>query len=103
MLDGNAMWYVGPEVVEAAIKVLGSWTPFMVCSNFDHTTVILKDLTLDRCFVLSTGKPCSFNSSSNVMRGLASQSAYDRPVYSLLVELSAISVCNWDFQIKGDP
>ena len=46
MLDGNAMWFVGPEVVEATIKVLDSWPPFMVCSNFDRTTVILKDLTL---------------------------------------------------------
>ena len=50
MLDGNAMRYVGPEVVEATIKVLGSWMTFMVGSNFDHTTVILKDLTLYRCF-----------------------------------------------------
>ena len=46
MLDGNAMRYVGPEVVEATIKVLGSWPPFMVRSNFNCTTVILKDLTL---------------------------------------------------------
>ena len=46
MLYRNTMRYVGPEVVEAAIKVLGSWPPFMVHSNVDRTTVILKDLTL---------------------------------------------------------
>ena len=46
MLDGNAMRYVGPEVVEATVKVLGSFTPFMVRSNFDRTTAILKDITL---------------------------------------------------------
>ena len=46
MLDANAMRYVGPEVVEATTKVLGPWPPFMVRSNFDRTTVILKDFTL---------------------------------------------------------
>ena len=50
MFDGNAMRYIGPEVVEATIKVLGSWMSFLVCSNFDRTTVILKDFTLYRCF-----------------------------------------------------
>ena len=77
MLDGNAMRYVGPEVVEATIKVLGSWLPFMVHSNLITPLLSSKTLHCTDAFVLSTGKPCSFNSSSNVMRGIALRSAYD--------------------------
>ena len=50
MLDRNAMRCIGPEVVEAEIKVLGSWTPFMIRSNFDCTTVIFKHFALYQCF-----------------------------------------------------
>ena len=46
MLDRDNMREIGPEVVEAAIKMLGSGPPFMICSNFDRTTVILKNFTL---------------------------------------------------------
>ena len=38
MLNRNDMRYIGPEMVETTSKVFGSWPPFMVCSNFDHTT-----------------------------------------------------------------
>jgi hypothetical protein len=44
-----------------------------------------------------------FISFNNFIIGIALRKAYDRPVYSLSVLDRAISVCNCDFQMIGQP
>jgi hypothetical protein len=49
------------------------------------------------------GKPNFFISFSNSIVWMASLRAQDRPACSLSVDESAVSVCNWDFQLTGQP
>ena len=49
------------------------------------------------------GNPCCCISFMSSIIGIASRSAYDRPIYSLSVDDSAISVCSWDFHMIGHP
>ena len=123
MFNGNAMRYVRPEMVEATIKVLGSWTPFMVCCIFDRTTVILKDFTLNRrfCFVhwktlffqffekchvgsnSPTCKPCSRASVRSPIKGITSLKLVDSTMYSTSMVDMAVIICIFDAQVTGAP
>ena len=91
---------IGSKMMEFGIDMFIPGTKLVNSCHFDRTTVILKNATMNFGIGFGDGKPITFHLFQYLHHVNCFQ---DNPMYSLSVELNAISVCSWDFQTIGQP
>ena len=93
-MDADApVFDVSPEMMQPNVKMLCPWSVLVLAISMAPE---LSSNTLQWTLVFWSfiSNPRDFNSFKRFIIGMASRSAYERPVYSASVVLIAISLCN---------